>query len=170
MDLVIDADILRSSGLTESPTSTNARLLLEAVAGKGHRLVQTTALKLEHDKHASRFAKTWRARMVARKQFVFLQVPENLNLRSHLARAQNPESAREEEAVLKDTHLLEAAAAGDLRVLSKDKTALGLFKKGCPLPKPFGQIVWGDLTQQPDATIAWIKQDCPDQKDWRLCP
>ena len=45
------------------------------------------------------------------------------------AGVQNVESPNDETAVLKDAHLLEAAAASDMRVLSKDTTAKRLFFK-----------------------------------------
>ncbi len=169
-DLVIDADIMRASGTTEHPVSNNARLILEMVREKGHRLVQTRALKAEHDKHQSRFAATWRGSMVARKQWVLIDVPEDVGLRERLAVPQNPESAKDEAAVLKDAHLLEAAAASGNRVISNDTTAKQLFQKACPLPAPHGRILWADTTAHPEEGVRWVEGDCPEWPDWRICP
>lgn len=168
-ELVIDADVLRSAGTTDHPFSKNARSILEAVRSADHLLVQTAALKTEHDKHQSRFAKTWRANMVARKRWVPKRAPEDPRLRQHLVESQNPDSKKDEIAVLKDAHLLEAAVVSNLRVVSKDTTAKSLFQKGCPLPDPYGRILWADVTQNPDATLEWIANGCPDRLEWQLC-
>lgn len=169
-DLVIDADVMRASGSSEHPASKNARLILESIRDGGHRIVQTPALKNEHDKHQSRLAKQWRGSMVSRKQWVPKKPPEDALLRAHLVLAQNPEAMNDEVAVLKDAHLLEAAAASDMRVISKDCTAKELFQKGCPLPDPYGHIQWADATRQPDETLLWIQEGCPDRPEWRICP
>jgi hypothetical protein len=169
-DLVVDADIMRASGTSEHPESKNARLILEQIRVSGHRLVQTPALKKEHDKHKSRFAQTWRVSMVSKKQWLLVKPPENPVLRQHLVQAQNPDSKRDETAVLKDAHLLEAAAGSDFRIISRDSTAKKLFQNGCPLPEPYGRIQWADVSLYPDETLLWIRQNCPEQKDWRICP
>lgn len=168
-DLVIDADIMRASGLSEHPVSKNARLILERIRDGGHRFVQTPALKKEHDKHQSLLAKQWRGSMVSRKQWVPKKPPEDMVLRQHLVRAQNPESSNDEVAVLKDAHLLEAAAASDFKIVSKDTTARRLFQRGCPLPGLYGRIQWADATLHPDETLLWIEQGCRDRVDWRIC-
>jgi hypothetical protein len=169
-DLVIDADLMRAAGFSEHHVSRNSRLILEQIRAGGHRLVHTPSLKREHDKHQSLFAKQWRGSMVSRKQWVPITPPENAALRQHLVRAQNSESKKDEIAVLKDAHLLEAAAASDLRIISNDTTAKALFRKGCPLPVPFGRILWADATLLPDDTQSWIEQGYPDRPDWRICP
>lgn len=169
-DLVIDADIMRAAGVSEHPVSSNARLILESIKSAGHRMVHTPAIIKEHKKHQSRFAKTWRASMFSRKLHAPKNASEDAELRKHLVHAQNVESPNDETAVLKDAHLLEAAAASDMRVLSKDTTAKRLFQKGCPLPEPYGRIQWADVTLHPDQTLDWIAQGCPEIQDWRLCP
>jgi len=168
-DLVIDADVMRSAGTTEHPISRQARAVLEAVRASGHRLVHTAALKTEHDKHQSRFARTWRNSMVSRRQWVRYEPPDDRRLRSHLVRAQNPDSRNDESEVYKDAHLLEAASAADLRLVSQDSTAKALVKKACPLPDPYGRIVWADVTRFPDETVRWIEAGCPDRVAWRIC-
>lgn len=169
-DLVIDADIMRASGISEHPFSKNARLILEKIRDGGHRLVQTPALKQEHDKHQSRLAKQWRGSMVSRKQWVPKRPSEDTSLREHLVKAQSETAPKDEVAVIKDAHLLEAAASSDLRIVSRDTTAKQLFQKGCPLPEPYGRIQWADATLNPDETLLWIKQGCPDRPVWRICP
>lgn len=169
-DLVIDADVMRAAGISEHPVSKNARLILERIRDGGHRLVQTPALKKEHDKHQSLLAKQWRGSMVSRKQWVPKKPSEDMPLRLHLVRAQNEASPKDETAVLKDTHLLEAAASSDFRIVSKDTAARQLIQKGCPLPEPYGRIQWADATLTPGETLLWIEQGCPDRTDLRICP
>lgn len=168
-DLVIDADIMRASGTSEHPVSSNARLLLETIRERRHRLVQTRALKEEHDRHQSRFARMWRVFMVSRKQWVLIEAPEDPMLRRRLVRAQDPGATEDEVAVLKDAHLLEAAAASGNRVLSRDTKARQLVQKACPLPGRHGRILWADVTRHPNDTLAWVNEDCPQRDDWKIC-
>src|SRR5438105_13114500 len=64
--LVVDASVARAAGSLESthPTGVLCRDFLVAVRGVCHRIAWTDAIKLEWDKHDSRFARQWRLSML----------------------------------------------------------------------------------------------------------
>jgi len=65
MDLVIDADVMRSASEKEHPISSNSREVLELVRDRGHRVVHSQRIFEEHKKHESRYSSTWRVSMIA---------------------------------------------------------------------------------------------------------
>lgn len=169
-DLVIDADIMRAAGESEHPHSRNARDLLEAVRGSGHRLVQSPAIKSEHDKHSGKFAMLWRASMISRKRWVQVDCLEDPVLRDALVEALPANAISKEVAVLKDAHLLECAASADRRIVSKDRTARDLFRLACPNLGEYRRFLWGDMTESADSVIEWVKKGCVEAERFRLCP
>ena len=168
--VVVDADVLRAAGSTEHPTSRLARQALEAIRSGNHRLVLCRPLQQEYQRHASLFAERWRANMVARKQLQRWDHVEDSALRKLLVDALPDDAPGQHKAVLKDVHLLEAAVATGQRIVSKDAKAKALFQKACPNLKKHGRLLWGDLTEQPEGTIEWIKQGCKDDPALHLCP
>ncbi len=168
-DIVIDADIMRSAGTSEHPHSRTAREVLETIRDGNHRMVKCAPLRAEYRKHQSRFATTWLATMTARKQSVHWTYEEDAVLRKTLVKALPPDSPSKEIAVLKDAHLLEAAAATGKRIISKDKTARDLFRLACPVRGSHRHILWGEMTLSAGAVIDWVKSGCVEQHDFKLC-
>lgn len=168
--VVVDADVLRAAGSTEHPTSRLSRQALEAIRAGKHRLVLCGPLQQEYKRHASLFAERWQSNMVARKQLQRWDHVEDSTLRKLLVEALPEHATGQHKAVLKDAHLLEAAAATGQRIVSKDARAKALFQKACPKLQAHGRLLWGDLTEQPEETIEWIKQGCKDDPARHLCP
>lgn len=172
-DIVIDADIMRSAGTSEHPHSSNARKMLDAVWDAGHRMVQCAPIKEEHDRHQGRYASLWRTKMISKKRWVHWRYMENADLRRILVEALPAGSRARDREVLKDAHLLEAAAATDKRIkriVSKDATARNLFRLACPNLGVHRSILWGDLTGAPAKVIQWVEDGCAERNDIRLCP
>jgi len=169
-DIVIDADIMRSAGKTEHPHSSNARKVLEAIRDAGHRMVQCAPLKVEHDIHHSRYSSLWRTNMISRKQWIRWEYTQDAELRVTLIAALPEEATGQQKAVLKDAHLLEAAAATGKRIVSRDSTARNLFRCACPNLGHHRNIQWGDLTSVPANVIQWVKDGCVERDDFKLCP
>ncbi|AZG84293.1 hypothetical protein N032_00580 [Pseudomonas syringae pv. pisi str. PP1] len=122
---VIDADIARSSGLTEHPVSSGSRKLLEAVAAGGHKAAMCPTLRKEWREHRSKFATRWMASMVAKKRIIFV-TPTN-TMKIHIE--ENVEDSKEKEVALKDCHLLDAALESDKIIASNDDRARAVFCK-----------------------------------------
>ena len=169
-EIVIDADIMRSAGTSEHPHSRKSRELLEAIREGNHRMVQCTPLLAEHKKHRSRFAATWQANMIARKQSVYWKYEEDAALRKALVDALPPDAPAKEMAALKDAHLLEAAAATGHRIVSKDKTARDLFRLACPVLGNHRNILWGEMSFCSEEVIGWIESGSGVRDDFKLCP
>ena len=169
-DIVIDADIMQSAGTSEHPHSSNARKVLDFIWSAGHNMVQCAPLKKEYDDHEGSYAATWRARMISKKRWKHWKYQEDSELRDTLVKALPDAISSKEWDVIKDAHLLEAAAATDLRIVSKDAKALNLFRHSCSVLGIHKSILWGDVTNTPDDVIQWIKDGCVDRNDFKLCP
>ena len=80
--LVIDASIAMAAGETSMhPTSRNCREFLQAVLTVCHRMVLTEPIQEEWTRHESRFARTWRKSMMARKKIEIVEVTADHSLR-----------------------------------------------------------------------------------------
>ena len=129
--LVVDASVAQAAGgaSATAQVSKACRDTLQAILQICHRMVLTREMQQEWNKHQSGFARTWRVSMVARKKFESASDKrEDLwNLIAQL-------TPREQDIDImkKDFHLIEAALATDLRVLSLDQEARSLCD--CPWP------------------------------------
>lgn len=168
MDLVIDADVMRSASEKEHPISSNSREVLELVRDRGHRVVHSQRIFEEHKKHESRYSSTWRVSMIARRQWISCRDEEDKRLRECI-RTGHGESESRVEAALKDAHLLEVAIVCDKRIISRDARALGLFRELCPTLGKYREVLWADLTGKADETREWIKCGLPEEAGMRLC-
>lgn len=96
-----------------------------------HFLVFSRECFQEWGKHEREFARRWRRRMVARKRVISLGDITDNGLRERLATTCT--LVRERRAILKDTHLVEAACQTDRIVISRDETVRDLFRRACHL-------------------------------------
>ncbi|MBE9129105.1 MULTISPECIES: hypothetical protein [unclassified Coleofasciculus] len=141
--LVIDASVARSAGGKDAkaPTSINCTKFLEAVLDICHKVVMTPDIKEEWNKHQSVFALGWRRRMVAKRKFVFLDVPIDNELWNSIDQIAGTDKQRAE--MFKDLRLLEAAMATDKTVISlDDNTARRFFSKAALQVDELKEIVW----------------------------
>jgi hypothetical protein len=121
--LVIDASIARASGDTSRhPTAQNCCEFLEAMLSPCHRMALTPPIQDEWNKHQSRFARTWRTSMMARKKIDIVQAAPEHSLEKRITPAERDKSIA---AILeKDHRLIEAALATERRVASLDDQVL----------------------------------------------
>jgi len=162
--LVIDASVARSSGGPGSihPTARNCRDFLLGVLEICHRLVLTPAIGCEWKKHCSRFARTWRVSMEARKKVERPPVPSDENLMARIREAASSQKAWE--IMSKDTYLLEAALATDSIVVSGDDEAREEFAKAATLVKDIQQIVWVNPSEESDCR-EWLRNGAEPEKE-----
>ena len=86
------------------PTSRNCREFLQAVLAICHRMVLTPPIQEEWNRHQSRFARTWRKSMMARKENRARQASaSDHSLREAIANVVSDESVAE--IIEKDRHL-----------------------------------------------------------------
>ncbi len=119
LEVVIDADVARSSGETEHPVSSSCRRALTLLLKNQHYFVACPQVRAEWRKHSSGFAKKWLATMIARKQVAFITA--NLEFSSALAQIEMDD--RTKKIAQKDAHLIDAARSKGLFVTSRDDNA-----------------------------------------------
>ncbi|MEQ8997925.1 MAG: hypothetical protein RID53_15650 [Coleofasciculus sp. B1-GNL1-01] len=166
--LVIDASVARSSGGEDAtyPTSVHCRDFLQAVLDICHKIVMTSDIKEEWDKHQSIFALRWRRRMVAKGKFVFLkEVSGDKELWDKIDLIAATDKQRAE--MFKDVRLLEAAIATDKTVISlDDNTARTFFSQAASEINALKDIVWVNPDKVEEETpIEWLKSGAkPESK------
>jgi hypothetical protein len=170
--LVIDTNIARSASETSNPTSINCRKALEAIRDLEFYLVFTPELLAEWNKHRSRFFQSWLTQMFARKLQVQLSNADvhDAKLRadiSSFARAEKDalKGEKDEEEMLKDVLLLEAALATDERILSMNEADRNRFKAACEKIKAIREVIWVNPDIDEEACIEWLEKGAPpDEK------
>lgn len=162
--VVVDADIARSAGASEGMAKA-CRAALEAARESSLQLVWTPSIRLEWQRHQSKFARKWLRSMYARKLVHGRTDAPHPGLRS-ACYALPVESGRT--TTLKDVHLLEAAIATDQRLLSRDENARTTFSSLEAAAHILGAIHWGNPTQP--ACLSWIERGLPTERAFRLIP
>lgn len=138
ISFVIDADIARSSGMTEHPVSSGSRKILESVSTGGHKAAMCATLRKEWKDHKSSFATRWMASMVAKKKIIFVEHEDKIKA---LIQANEPEG-KDKEVALKDAHLLDIALRTDKIIASNDERARAVFCKMANGNGEIGTILW----------------------------
>lgn len=133
LSVVVDADIARSSGTSEHPTSSGSRALLDAVSKNGHTLSMCPKMMSEWKVHRSLFARKWLASMIAQKKVKFIKPVKNTN---NLIQ-KNLTDAKKIGIASKDAHLIDAALDTDKIIASNDNIARDVF---CELSVSCGNI------------------------------
>ena len=163
--LVIDASVARSSGREDAtyPISKHCRDFLMATLTICHRVVMTPDIMEEWHHHRSGFARTWLASMMARKKCAFVELPRDDNLRSKIERAAIGEQDRA--AMLKDSHLIEAAMTTDQIVVSLDEAARGLFAQASQSVGELKSVTWVNPDRLDEQPIRWLENGAKSEKN-----
>lgn len=182
--LVIDASIANAAGEL-NPASQHHRDFLETARKVGHRVVLTPEIKAEWDKHQTRYALKWLRSMVASKQVCWLEAVVREDLRDNIAKVATHElayrasmislkslyqldphsiHAKSCAAMLKDTHLLEAALATDRTVISVDDIVRKLFAVAGERIREIKNIVWVHLDGSDPKVLTWLEGGAKSEK------
>ena len=155
--LVIDTDIASSASERDTPDirPKNCRELLLVTRDAGHKVVSTEAIRIEWQKHQSRFTRTWLASMIARKQICWVKAPADEQLRLNIEKYALSEKKRD--AMLKDIHLIEAAMQTDRIVLSIDETVRGYFGEVTHKIRLLASVTWVNPCRSEETPIAWLQ-------------
>jgi len=156
--LVIDANIAQAAGTTEHPSSKFCRECLLAVLHVCHKVVMTPAISEEWSKHQSLFAKKWLRQMIAKKKRVIgvnLTDCEKKQLHDNIENS--GKSPSQQNAMLKDVHLLEAALATDNIVISSDEKVRELFNDLSEPVVSLKQVAWVNPTHTDKQMIEWLE-------------
>lgn len=166
--IVVDASVARASGGEDAtyPLSKDCRDFLKMIRVICHQVVMSPDIATEWRKHESRWARTWRASMVARKKMHMVRPPNDLDLREHLHNL--PVNQKQGDAMIKDCHLVEAAMASDHCIASLDEAARSLFAMASHTTPQLMNIVWinpGDINEDP---LSWLERGAPPEKSRQL--
>lgn len=166
--LIIDASVARSAGGEEAtyPTSKNCRDFLKMCLTLSHRVVMSTPINDEWNKHRSAFARTWLVSMVARKRVLRVEIPEDAELRQAVQRV--AASQKDCDAMLKDCHLLEAAVATERTVVALDEIVRALFRSSCQVIGEIRSVVWVNPDKEEEQPIPWLEEGADPEKHRQL--
>ena len=163
--IVIDTDIARAASPRDTldPRPKDCHKLLEVVRDAEHRVVTTRAIRTEWSKHQSQFTQTWFASMIARKQVCWIDAPADDQLRGDVERHAISEKKRD--AMLKDTHLIEAALQADKIVISMDEKVRQAFGEVTYKIRPLALIAWVNPCVSDEMVIDWLQRGAPLEKE-----
>lgn len=159
LKVVIDASVARASGTSVAPDSTNCRQFLEHFMTSDNKLIMTKEISREWSKHQSKFAYTWRSRMVGKKKVEFIKDIENEKIRGGLEVC-SILSETKKSAVIKDLHLVEAAVQTDNLIVSNDdkmRANTVVLAHSC---SEIHDIMWVNPTNENEKAIDWLIGGC----------
>lgn len=138
LEVVVDADVARSSGETKHPVSSSCRKALTLMLENQHYFVACPKVRAEWRKHASAFARTWLSTMIARKRVVFIEA--NPVFATALEKIDLDDKTMS--IAQKDAHLIDAARARGLFVTSQDDNARTNIRGIRALKDLYSEIAW----------------------------
>jgi len=159
--IVIDASIARAAGPIGAthPLSAGCRDFLIATLDACHHAAFTADLLQEWKTHRSVFALSWRRTMFAKKMVKILLGTDNTELRQQLVKSSTSEN--DQNAMLKDAHLIEGAIASGMRVASLDDTVRRHFKDASTSVGLLRTICWVNPRHPCEDTISWLHAGAP---------
>lgn len=166
--LVVDASVARAAGIpnTESGGGAAISAFLIRLREAGMGIVFSRALQAEWNTHQSRFSRTWRSSMVARKRLHTSDLAEQIVLRQRIEALDNDRRCRN--AMSKDAHLVELALQEDERIVSLDEEARGCFSTLVPTHPPLGDVVWVNPTIPAHEAGDWLDKGAPKRPELLL--
>ncbi len=168
--IVVNASVARAAGGKEATASTsiNCTKFLETFGNNtSNKIVMTLELAEEWDKHQSNYAATWLTNMIATKRFHYIKLPNKDVLNKKIEATTTHD--KEVNAMLKDFHLLGAALATDMIVISLDESIRTLFAYASRQVGEIRDIIWVNperiAEEQP---ILWLKTGAPSESHRQL--
>jgi len=157
--MVIDADVARSAGITEYPLSKNSREILLAILNDSNiNIVFCQELLNEWKKHKSIVSTRWLTSMYARKRCKTIKIEDKfvtiLNKITYLKSA-------EMKAIQKDAHLIETALKSDKFIISNDNISRNICCKIVDSYKEIENLCWALPSCDSKLLIKFIQDgDC----------
>lgn len=163
--LVVDTDVASCCGGPDAtyPKSKRCRdFLLTYLTKTGHAVVVTPEIEAEWKLHQSRFFRQWRVAMYARRRVRRAPECHNVNLRRRVGTLEISEKRKGE--ILKDLHLIEAAAATDRAVCSTDETVHGYLTEHCNVLSECREIEWVNPDLDGERAKQWLLEGAPSER------
>ena len=120
----------------------------------------TQDIEREWDASDADYATRWRSAMVSIGKVYFSRAVADRELRAKIK--SSVRGASEQQGMLKDAHLIEAAVDADRRVISCDDTVRRLYRRVAPKVDDLREIVWVNPTKIADEKpIPWLRGGAP---------
>ena len=148
--------------------SIDAREFLETLRDCGHRIVWSTDIDREWNRHFTEFSTDWYTTMTNSGKVLDLR---NVNVRDEGLRNEIHKFAPDihiYKIMRKDIHLLEAALKSDKIVASKDKKAQRHFGIVCQHIGEIRDVVWVNPDNEEEMCIDWLKDGAPAEQHRQL--
>lgn len=155
-EIVIDANIARSSSEGETPLARGSTEILKAVSENGHKVIMCKTLHGEWRKHQSRYAQKWFVKMTSNGKVRHI-TPQNsidMQITSHFSCEGRKDSA------LKDKHLIEVAMASSKIIASNDSSARSIFSELSTSYEPLREVKWFNATSDVDFLKRYLQSMC----------
>lgn len=151
--IVIDADVARSSGLTEHPISSSCRGLLNNVKDEGCDVVFCPKLFEEWKKHSSGYARKWLVSMMSSSRSRLLDNVEQID--DEIDNISITDDLKN--IAKKDSHLVSLALHMPAFVASRDDKARRAFVESSNHLDKIKQVVWFNPIKANDFFIKFYK-------------
>lgn len=168
--LVVDKDVFCAAGLKSDPKSRSfvCRNILDAIFEICHRVVISKDINREWrhdlDQHPARYGFAWLAKMQSKRKVIKLENDELTEIKLDSITA----SVNCEAAIRKDIHLVEAALASDIRIISMDEAVRKCLSKTLDQFENLKPLLWVNPERESDKCLAWLKAGAPLRKKLRL--
>lgn len=163
--LVIDVSVANTAGPPredQPDPSRSCAAFLDAVRQSDHLLVMTQDIEREWDASDADYATRWRSAMVSIGKVHFSRAVADSELRAKIKGSVR--GASEQQGMLKDAHLIEAAVDTDRRVVSCDDTVRRLYRRVAQRVDDLREIVWVNPTKTVDEKPRdWLQDGAPAQ-------
>lgn len=157
--LVIDACVACDTG----PTRPIRNFLTTMKDDTRHRLVMTKDIGSEWDRHASKWARSWRVSMYSQRRVYRPDLKSDDILRIKIEYKTSDEGDLDE--MLKDLHLIDAAMATDRRIVSLDDAARRLFAAVSDGVGELRNIVWVNPAEGNERPVEWLLDGAPAEEE-----
>jgi hypothetical protein len=141
------------------PTSRNCREFLQAVLQVCHRMVLTAAIQEEWNRHQSKFARTWRRAMMARKKIERVNIPDERSLERRITRTVGVAAIAA--IIEKNRRLIEAAVAAEKRVASLDDHVRKHIRAHRDKLPELRNVCWVNPSDPTEEAVTWLESGAP---------
>jgi hypothetical protein len=166
--IVVDASIARSAGTTENPVSIRCREFLQAMLHVCHRVVMTSDLMREWQKHQSAFTVTWLGTMRRRRKVVTVIPDAGKHTLLALGIQDSDLTKKRRDALAKDCLLVVAAWEADRLIASRDDQVRKLFASLNSHVDGIGSLIWVNPDHSKEDVTTWLHAGARSESHRRL--
>lgn len=165
MRYTVDACVLRASGSSTDRVASACRDVLLALNKTRSKIVFCAALRVEWDRHRSKFGASWLASMLSKGLLLKVKLDE-----SHINGIKRAICSLQEHEVphaLKDIHLVAAAVEFRSVVVSLERNCREKYHGIVMLYPPLGNVIWMNPFRHQESAVACVMGD-PMPVAWQL--